>query len=248
MRGVGVRGRQVGRRRVGSRLRRPRPAPGRTTGRATARRRSISVTSRRVTPRSRATAAVSSAVSQPRLLLVLAQVEEQLALRLGRGDLHQPPVAQHVLVDLGADPVHGERHQPHADRRVEALDRLHQADVAFLDQVAHRQAVADVAARDVHHEAQVRQHELPRRVEVARRGGSGWRVPTRPRGSAPGCGSTASTYASKLPIGPARASSAGLRGTRAVVVIVFEVLSQIGEPANISSRAIRVLNTREVHS
>ena len=69
-------------------------------------------------------------------------------------------------MDLGADPVHGEGHQPHADLGVEALHGLHQADVAFLDQVAERQAVAAVAARDVHDEAQVRQHELARGVEV----------------------------------------------------------------------------------
>ena len=99
----------------------------------------------------------------------LAQVEEQLALRLGGGDLHQPPVAQHVLVDLGADPVHGEGNQAHADVRVEALHGLHQADVAFLDQVADRQTIAAVAARDVHDEAQVRQHQLTRGIEVAAR-------------------------------------------------------------------------------
>jgi len=56
-------------------------------------------------------------------------------------------------------------HQPHADGRVEALHRLHQADVAFLDQVGLRQAVALVATGDMHHEAQVRQHQLPGGVE-----------------------------------------------------------------------------------
>ncbi len=35
------------------------------------------------------------------VLLHPAQVEEQLALRLGRGDLHEAPVPQHVLMDLG---------------------------------------------------------------------------------------------------------------------------------------------------
>ena len=69
-------------------------------------------------------------------------------------------------MDLGTDPVHGEGHQSHADLGVEALDRLHQADVAFLDEVAHRQAIAAVATRDMHDEAQVRQHELARGVEV----------------------------------------------------------------------------------
>jgi hypothetical protein len=42
---------------------------------------------------------------------------------------------------------------------VEALDGLHQADIAFLDQVAVRQAVAQVLARHRHDQAQVRQHQ-----------------------------------------------------------------------------------------
>ena len=68
---------------------------------------------------------------------------------------------------LGADPVHRERHQAHAALGVEALDRLHQADVAFLDQVGLRQAVAHVTARDRDHHPQVRQHQLAGRLEVA---------------------------------------------------------------------------------
>jgi hypothetical protein len=98
--------------------------------------------------------------------LRLAQVEEQLALRLGRGDLDDAPVLQDELVHLGTDPVHGETHQAHADVGVEALDGLHQADVAFLDQVAERQAVAVVAAGDVHDETQVREHQFARGIEV----------------------------------------------------------------------------------
>ena len=57
--------------------------------------------------------------------------------------------------------------QPHALVGVEALDRLHQADVAFLDQVAVRQAVAEVLARDRDHQAQVRQHQPAGGGEVA---------------------------------------------------------------------------------
>src|SRR3972149_421138 len=34
-----------------------------------------------------------------------AQIEEQLALRFGRGDLDQPPVAQYEFVNLRLDPV-----------------------------------------------------------------------------------------------------------------------------------------------
>ena len=51
--------------------------------------------------------------------------------------------------------------------RVEALHGLHEADIAFLDDVAQRQAITRVAARDVHHETQVRQHELAGSFEVA---------------------------------------------------------------------------------
>src|SRR6185312_573338 len=99
-------------------------------------------------------------------LLGLAQVEEQLALRLGGGNFHDAPVAQDEFVHLGANPVHREADQSHAVVGIETLDGLHQADVAFLDQVGHLQAVAGITARDVHHETQVRHHQLARRIEV----------------------------------------------------------------------------------
>jgi hypothetical protein len=95
-----------------------------------------------------------------------AQVEEQLALRLGRGDLDDTPVAQDELVDFRLYPVHREGHETHALGRVEALDRLHQADIALLDEVRLGEAVAAVAARDVHHEAQVGHDQFPRRLYV----------------------------------------------------------------------------------
>ena len=96
-----------------------------------------------------------------------AQVEEQLPLRLGRGELDHAPVAQDVLVDLGLDPVDRERHEAHAALRVEALHGLHQADVAFLDQVRVRQPIAEVAAGDRHHQPQVRQHQRAGGFQVA---------------------------------------------------------------------------------
>ena len=52
-------------------------------------------------------------------------------------------------MDLRTNPMDGERHEPHADVRVEPLHGLHEADVAFLDQVADLQAVAGIAASDV---------------------------------------------------------------------------------------------------
>ena len=39
--------------------------------------------------------------------------------------------------------------------RLELVDRVHQPHVAFLDQVAHRHAVAAVAGRDADDEAEV---------------------------------------------------------------------------------------------
>jgi len=68
---------------------------------------------------------------EPRqILLHPAQVEEELALGLGRRDLHQPPVPQHVLVNFRAYPMHRERDEAHTDGRVESLHGLHQAHIA----------------------------------------------------------------------------------------------------------------------
>ena len=70
-------------------------------------------------------------------------------------------------MDFGADPVHRERHQPHAALRIETFYRLHQADIALLDQVGLRQAVADVIASDRDHQSQVGEHQMARRLQVA---------------------------------------------------------------------------------
>jgi len=39
-------------------------------------------------------------------------------------------------------------------------------DIALLDQIVHRQAIAAVAARNVNHETQVREHELAGRGQI----------------------------------------------------------------------------------
>ncbi len=47
---------------------------------------------------------------QPRkALLGLSQVEKQFALRFGGGDLDDAPVLEDILVNLGTNPVNGER-------------------------------------------------------------------------------------------------------------------------------------------
>ena len=110
---------------------------------------------------------LSFARGQPaQVLLGLAQIEEQLALRFRGGDLHQSPVAKDIFVNLRANPMDREGDQTYAHGRIEAFDGLHQADVTFLNQVAHWQAVAAVAARDMNDEPQVRQHQLACRIQV----------------------------------------------------------------------------------
>ncbi len=63
--------------------------------------------------------------------------------------------------------MHGERHEPDPHLRVIAFHRLHQANVAFLDQVGERQAIAHIATGDVNHEAQVAKHQLAGSIQIA---------------------------------------------------------------------------------
>ena len=86
---------------------------------------------------------------------------------------------------LGADPVQRERHEPHAALGIEAAHGLHQADVAFLDQVGLRQPVTQVVARDGDHQPQVRQHQLARGVDVVR-------LPSTARPNAVSCSAVSS--------------------------------------------------------
>ena len=66
-----------------------------------------------------------------------------------------------------ADPPRRVRRKPVPEPPVVALDGLHQADVALLDQVEERQAAAGVAPCDRHHEAQVGLDQPPARAQVA---------------------------------------------------------------------------------
>ena len=99
-------------------------------------------------------------------LLHGAQIEKQLALRLGRGHLDHTPVLQNIFVYLGLDPVHRIAHQTHVLVRVKALDRLHETNVAFLNQIAVRQSITEVLARHRHHQPQVREHQLAGGIKV----------------------------------------------------------------------------------
>ena len=72
-------------------------------------------------------------VEPAKMLLGLAQIEEELTLGLGGGHLDHTPVAQYILMDFRLDPVHGKGDQPDTDARVKAFDRLHQPDITFLN-------------------------------------------------------------------------------------------------------------------
>ena len=62
--------------------------------------------------------------------------------------------------------MNGVADEAHALLRVEAAYGLHQADIAFLNQVAMRQAVAQVLARDGNDQPQVRHDEPASGFEV----------------------------------------------------------------------------------
>jgi len=51
--------------------------------------------------------------------------------------------------------------------RLEALDRLHQANIALGDRLRDRQAVAAIVPGDLGHEPQMAGDELVRRVAIA---------------------------------------------------------------------------------
>ncbi len=104
----------------------------------------------------------------------------QLFLQLGGGAAPLGQQLDHVggdadglgRVDQGPldrllDPVAGVGAEARVHRRVEALDGAQQAEVAFLDQVLQAEALAGVAAGDVHHQAQVGAHHAVAGLAVA---------------------------------------------------------------------------------
>jgi hypothetical protein len=91
----------------------------------------------------------------------------ELLLVGGGAHLHQRPRAQDVFLDRSLDPPHRIGREPKALVGLEALDRLHQADVAFGDDFGDRQAVAAIAHGDLGHEPQMAGDELMCRIVVA---------------------------------------------------------------------------------
>ena len=67
---------------------------------------------------------------------------------------------------LGLNPMHRKRDEAHADFGVVALYRLHEANVALLNKVGLRQAVAGIRFSEVYNETEVRKNQLARRIDV----------------------------------------------------------------------------------
>ena len=65
------------------------------------------------------------------LALHLAQIEEQLLLAGRRAHFDERPRAQDILLNRRADPPHRIGREAEALVGLEALDGLHQADIAF---------------------------------------------------------------------------------------------------------------------
>ncbi len=96
-----------------------------------------------------------------------AQVEEQRLLGGGRSGADDRPIAQDEILHLRADPPRGIGREAHFARRLETGGGLHEAKIAFLDQVADRQPVMAEPRRGRDHEARIGRYQLMERGLVA---------------------------------------------------------------------------------
>ena len=95
-----------------------------------------------------------------------AQIEEQRLLRRRRAGAHDRPIAQHEILHRRADPPRGVGGEAHFALRLEARRGLHQADIALLHQIAHRQAVMAEARGHRDDEAQIGGDQFVQRALV----------------------------------------------------------------------------------
>ena len=83
------------------------------------------------------------------------------------GQANRFALVRQSALDRLFDPPGGVRAQFSALGRIEALDSLHQADVAFGNEVEERQTEIRVIVRDLHDEPQVRANHEGARLAVA---------------------------------------------------------------------------------
>jgi hypothetical protein len=101
---------------------------------------------------------------EPRLLFL--QVEEQLSLGLRGAYLHQAVVVQDVTKNVGSNPPSRVARELHTLVRVILPHRLHEADVAFLNQVEDVLVRLAIVVGDLDDQSQVRCDQPLRRFEV----------------------------------------------------------------------------------
>src|SRR5207237_155957 len=80
----------------------------------------------------------------------------------------EPRLVHDRALDVLADPPRRIGREAKAALGLELLDRVHETEVAFLDQVAHRQAAAEVVLRDADDQPQVVLDHAVARFEAAR--------------------------------------------------------------------------------
>jgi hypothetical protein len=85
----------------------------------------------------------------------------------GGAHLHERPRAQDVILDGRLDPPHRIGGEAEALIGLEALDRLHEPDIALRDHLGDRQAVAPISIGDLGNEAQMADHQPLCRIGVA---------------------------------------------------------------------------------
>ena len=107
-----------------------------------------------------------AAVNRANLAFDAAQIKKQFLLRGGGADFHQRPGAQHIFLNRRLNPPHRIGGQAEAFIRVKFLDRMHHTQIAFGNQICHRQAIAAVSHRNFGHQAQMAGHQLMRRVHI----------------------------------------------------------------------------------
>src|SRR6476620_5419491 len=133
-------------------------------------RRFMSITSWSVTPRRLAISFTwsgrRSLVQRRNLALRLAQIEEQLFLVRRGAHFHERPGTQDVLLYRRLDPPHCVCGETKALLGLESLHRLHQADIAFRDDLGDRQAVAAIAHGDLGHEPEMAGDKVMCRVAI----------------------------------------------------------------------------------
>ena len=90
----------------------------------------------------------------------LPEIEEKFSLVLRSGELDDTPVSNDVFLNFRSNPMDGKGHEAGATIRVVASNGFHQTNVAFLNEIGVREAVAQKAACNGDYQAKMGEHEF----------------------------------------------------------------------------------------